>query len=123
MPTVLVVEDDYDFRELERTILQAHGYSVITATNGAEALSILQAQQPCVILLDVMMPVMDGLTFLRERAAITGPTRATPVICVSAGGSDLVTEASRRGAVCCLSKPTDLDVLCDTVERICGRTA
>jgi FixJ family two-component response regulator len=57
---------------------------------------------------------------LREREAVSGPTSATPVICVSAAGDELVTEASRRGAACCLPKPTDLDVLCETVERFCG---
>ena len=73
---VLVVEDDYDFRELERTMLQSSGYEVITASNGAEALSILETQHPCVILLDLMMPVMDGLTFLRERKTAMAARRS-----------------------------------------------
>ena len=116
MPTVLVVEDDYDFRELERTMLQASGYDVITARNGAEALSILETQRPCVILLDLMMPIMDGLTFLQDRKAMTHGGDAAPVICVSAAGKELTAEAVRRGAVHCLPKPTDLDELCDTVQ-------
>jgi CheY-like chemotaxis protein len=119
MPIVLIVEDDYDFRELERTLLQTHGYTVITAANGAEALSILQTQQPCVILLDLMMPIMDGLTFLRECEGARGTTKVAPVICVTAGGKDLAAEAVRRGAAHCLPKPTDLDELCETVDRFC----
>jgi CheY-like chemotaxis protein len=119
MPTVLVVEDDDDFRELERTMLQASGYDVITAANGVEALAILQTRHPCVILLDLMMPIMDGLTFLRERRDAVDGGDATPVICVSAAGHELTAEAVRRGAVLCMSKPTDLDELCETVERYC----
>ena len=101
-------------------MLQANGYDVITANNGAEALSVLEKQRPCVILLDLMMPIMDGLTFLRQRHDSMPETEGTPVICVSAGGADLTAEAVRRGAAHCIPKPTDLDELCDTVAKYCG---
>ena len=122
MPTVMVVEDDLDFRELERVALTLDGYRVLTAGNGAEALALLKTEHPCVILLDLMMPVMDGLTFLRERGNVP-EAQSVPVICVSAGGRDLSAEALRRGAVNCLPKPTDIDDLCATVGRVCGRRA
>jgi CheY-like chemotaxis protein len=123
MPTVLVVEDDRDFRELEREVLQASGYLVITASNGAEALEILHHQRPCVILLDLMMPVMDGLTFLNERRLAVPEAAGVPVICVSAAGKALTSEAAKRGAVQCVTKPTNIDELCDLVDRYCTASA
>lgn len=122
MPTVLVVEDDPDMRALEQTMLECVGYDVKMAGNGAEALERLKSGRPCVIILDLMMPVMDGLSFLRERRRI-GAALTTPVICVSAAGPDLVGEAMRLGAAECLHKPADLDELCETVQRYCPRSA
>ena len=118
MPTVLVIEDDDDMRELERTALETSGYQVVVATNGAEGLQRLRTCKPCVIVLDVMMPVMDGLTFLAERQTY-GRAASVPVVCVSAGGDELMAEASRLGARECLAKPTDFDELCDIVGRYC----
>ena len=66
MPTVLIIEDDPDMRELERTVLECWGFDVRVAPNGHEGLRALAEHQPCVILLDLMMPIMDGLTFLAE---------------------------------------------------------
>jgi DNA-binding response OmpR family regulator len=121
MATVLIVEDDLDMRELERLALETNGFKVVTVGNGAEALAHLQQKRPCAILLDLMMPVMDGLTFLRERRRVPAAERV-PVICVSAAGHEMVVEALRSGAVDCLPKPTDFDELCDIVAGYCRKT-
>ena len=122
IPLVLVIEDDGDARQLEQIALESCGYRVVTATNGREALTAVEHHRPQVIVLDLMMPVMDGLTFLTERHRPANAYALTvPVICVSAAGADFTAEAMRRGAVTCLGKPTDLDQLCDTVDRVCGR--
>jgi len=63
---VLVVDDDYATRRLLRRYLQRDGWTVRTAANGEEALDRVRTQQPGLILLDLMMPVMDGLTFLQH---------------------------------------------------------
>lgn len=107
-------------RALEQTMLECVGYDVKMAGNGAEALRTLQDGRPCVIILDLMMPVMDGLSFLRERRRL-GAAPNTPVICVSAAGPELVGEAMRLGASECLHKPADLEELCETVARYCPR--
>ena len=117
MPRVLVVEDDPDIRALEHTMLECSGYEVDTAANGAEALDALERVRPCVILLDLMMPVMDGLTFLKERQRRAAGD--TPVVCVSAAGPELVAEALRLGASECLHKPADVEDICALVERYC----
>lgn len=100
-------------------MLEASGYRVVMATNGLEALRILRTRRPCIILLDLMMPIMDGLTFLAERKASGDKTDAVPVICVSAGGHEVMDEALRRGAIQCLPKPTDFEELCHAVNRYC----
>jgi DNA-binding response OmpR family regulator len=118
MPTVLIIEDDPDMRELERTALQCGGYQVRVAPNGREGLRALSEQRPCVILLDLMMPIMDGLTFLAERRR-NGNGVDVPVVCVSAAGPEMMDHALRLGARECLHKPTDLDELCERVRAYC----
>jgi DNA-binding response OmpR family regulator len=117
--TVLVIEDDPDMRELERTALACGGHEVVLAANGQEGLRALERRRPCLILLDLMMPVMDGLTFLAERRR-RGVATGVPVVCVSAGGEEIVAEAMRLGAQECVHKPADLTDLCERVEHYCG---
>ncbi len=118
MPSVLIIEDDPDMQALERMALECGGFDVTAASNGAEGLKRLERQRPCVILLDLMMPVMDGLTFLamRERHQLQTDV---PVICISAAGHELMEEARQLGAVACVDKPANLDDLCALVGRYC----
>jgi DNA-binding response OmpR family regulator len=122
MPTVLVIEDDPDMRELERTMLDCNGYDVTLATNGQEGLRALQKCRPCVILLDLMMPVMDGLAFLAEREKRHIGDRV-PVICVSAAGEELLADAVSLGAQECIHKPADFNELANRVARYCESAA
>jgi DNA-binding response OmpR family regulator len=121
MATILIVEDDPDMREIERATLGCAGFDVRTASDGAEGLAQLEAKRPCVILLDLMMPRMDGLTFLAERQR-RGLAADVPVVCVSAAGPEMVAHAMRLGAHECLAKPADLDTLCERVAHYCRRS-
>ncbi len=108
-----------DTRELERYALTCGGHDVVLATNGNEGLRALERQRPCLILLDLMMPVMDGLTFLVERRR-RGINSDVPVVCISGAGADMAAHAVRVGARECISKPADLDNLCSKVTQYCG---
>ncbi len=119
VPTVLVVEDDPDTREMERFALQCTGFHVEVASNGRAALEALSELRPCVILLDLMMPVMNGLDFLKSRQ-LEPALAKIPVICVSAAGPGLLSAALKLGAQECLVKPADLDVICERVRVLCG---
>ena len=67
MPTVLIGEDDADTLEMMEYIMGAHGYGTMTATNGKVALERMRERRPCVVLLDLTMPVMDGWEFRRRQ--------------------------------------------------------
>jgi CheY-like chemotaxis protein len=82
-PTVLVVEDDAPTRELLRRLLEKEGWRVDQATNGREALAAVERSLPSLILLDLMMPEMDGFEFLEEMRR-RGGGRRVPVIVVTA---------------------------------------
>jgi len=117
--TVLVIEDDADMREIARATLDCAGYRVVLAANGEEGLQLLAHQSPCVILLDLMMPVMDGLTFLAERRR-RGLARGVPIVCVTAGGREIQKYALTLGACECLLKPPDFELLCERVRHYCN---
>ena len=83
MSTVLVVEDSQPAREVVMRILKREGYDVLGAANGVEALDSIQREAPDLVLLDVMMPEMDGMTMLRELRE-NPETRELPVILLTA---------------------------------------
>jgi CheY-like chemotaxis protein len=100
---VLVVEDDADTRQLLATLLAIEGYEVVTARNGAEGLIAARQHQPCVILLDLMMPVLDGQGFRAEQVADAAIANV-PVLIVSAR-HDCAKVARSLGAAGCVQKP------------------
>jgi adenylate cyclase len=93
MPRALVVEDNLTDRDMMRRLLVGEGWEVIVASNGREALDRLQSEHPNLILLDLMMPEMDGFEFLAEFRK-TPKFASTPVIVVTA--ADLSLEDRRR---------------------------
>jgi CheY-like chemotaxis protein len=113
---VMVVEDDYAIRETLRELLEDEGYHVTPASNGAEALARLRADEaPQLILLDLMMPVMDGWEF--RRAMEKDPKLSgIPVVLLSADNA-LAQKACAMHVQGYLTKPFELDQLLTTVER------
>jgi adenylate cyclase len=93
MPRALVVEDNLTDREMMRRLLAGEGWEVMVASNGREALDRLKSEHPNLILLDLMMPEMDGFEFLAEFRK-TPKFASTPVIVVTA--ADLSLEDRRR---------------------------
>ncbi len=80
---ILVADDNPDHLDIAKTILEENGYGVQTANNGLEVFSRLEKQKPDLIILDVMMPHMDGLEVL-ERLKRTAETSSIPVILLTA---------------------------------------
>jgi two-component system, chemotaxis family, chemotaxis protein CheY len=118
---VLVVDDDVTIRSTVAEALELEGYLVARASNGAEALQLVRQQRPGAIVLDLMMPVMDGWTFL-EHCRAEPTCHETPVLVISAY-RDLPKDAATLGVNGCLAKPFDLDVLVGAVDRLVRRAA
>ena len=116
---VLVVEDDLDSRTMLSVILGLQGYRTVAAAHGAEALRIAREQHPCLILLDLMMPVMDGEAFRKAQLQDT-ELKDIPVIVVTARYDGPAT-ARRMGAASCVGKPLNVQQVLAEVEAHCPR--
>ena len=112
--SVLVIDDDQDLRRVLMLALTDEGYTVRAAPNGRDALALLESWRPDVILLDLMMPEMDGCTF-RARQLATPGSEDVPVIVLSAA-RETKAEALRPAAI--VAKPFNLPDLLDTVAAI-----
>ena len=105
---ILVVDDDPDILQTLALCLSTEGYGVLMASNGQEALDILRQQHPACILLDLMMPVMDGWQFVSELEH--RGWRKAPLLILSADRA-VQGHATRLHADAYLAKPFDLDEL------------
>ncbi len=115
--SVLVIDDDRSLRALIRSALEEEGYWVHQAANGLEGLKVLAQHTPDIILLDMRMPVIDGLAFARELRAHYGSR--LPVVLVTAA-TDAEKRAQQVGAAEWLVKPFELNELVSTVNRLLG---
>jgi len=111
---ILVVDDEADIRVLIADILEAAGHDVETAADGDEALFLLEQVQPDLILLDLMMPKVDGREVI-EAIRANSANRHLPIVVVSAQFG-LMRKCS-HGVQRYLPKPWDTDVLLETIEQ------
>ena len=113
---LLVVDDEPDIRDLVKEILEDEGYDVATAENGQTARQALRDRKPDLVLLDIWMPDVDGISLLKEWSENEG--LPCPVIMMSGHGTvETAVEATRLGAWEFLEKPLSLAKLLVTVER------
>lgn len=113
---ILVVDDEADIRTLLKEILSEEGYEVDVAANAAQARASRAKQTPDLVLLDIWMPDVDGITLLREWS--TTATNGCPVVMMSGHGTvETAVEATRLGAFDFVEKPLSLAKLLRTVER------
>ena len=118
MAKVLVVEDDPAIRSVVGNLLEAEGYDVTLACDGAAALDHVRLAPPDCVLLDLHMPRMDGPSFLAAWRAERGYRKVPVVLFTSA--ADGVTVAAALDAQACISKPFDLDVVSHTIACVLG---
>jgi CheY-like chemotaxis protein len=96
MTKIAVVEDEKSLAEAYRTILEKHGYEVVIAYDGEEALDVVAKHKPDLVLLDMKMPKMNGLEFLRRTEKTTPPTKV--IVFSNQDTQDDIDEAFRLGA-------------------------
>ena len=114
--TVLMIDDESNSRKVVKLLLEREGYRVLTAPNGEEGLILAKVETPDVILLDVIMPKMDGYETLR-RLRGDQDMHEIPVIMVTAKGTEHDIAASfRRGAVFHVEKPYETKDLLQKIQ-------
>jgi CheY-like chemotaxis protein len=115
---ILVVDDDENILNLEKTILEQKGFSVTTAGGGNEALKVLAQEGFDLILLDVMMPEVDGFTVCRK-IKDDPRLKEIPVIFLTAkGGGEALAEGFESGAVMYINKPFTANKLLTIVNTM-----
>ena len=116
---VLSIDDDVAMTELTAMLLRGHGFQVLTANNGRDALQIIREQHPQAVILDLMMPDMDGRLVCKAIREFSN----VPVIVLSAlNDPDIVASALDSGADDYLVKPVPSEVLAAHLNRLIKRT-
>lgn len=122
-PTILVVDDDALVRSMMRDGLAAAGHAVLAAASGEEALQVAHAERPACILMDIMMPDVDGYETCAALKA-DSRTASIPVLLVSATTDARVTDQAKRvGVAAVLRKPIRMDELRRAVTQALGTSA
>lgn len=122
---ILIVDDDPDIRDVVTVILESRGYEIVTACDGIECLAALRAEKPDLMVIDLLMPKMDGFAVLKElQDGRWSKFRQTPILILSS----VREEASRRryeletalefNVDDYVEKPINPDVLLERVERL-----
>ena len=107
-PTILVVEDTDDARTVMRLTLESYGYTVLEARNGKEAVEAVRRACPDLILMDLHMPEMDGLTATERIRQLKGACEAVPIVAITAYDIYGMKEAAiQSGCNSYLKKPLD----------------
>jgi DNA-binding response OmpR family regulator len=119
MPLVLIVDDSEDLRDTLEMLLMDEGFDVASACDGRRGLHVAREIHPDAILLDMMMPEMDGLEFLSRLSAEASP----PPVIANSGFDGFRAEALRRGAVAFLMKPLSAETLLAAVRSAVERRA
>jgi DNA-binding response OmpR family regulator len=115
--TILVVDDNHDNVEILRAFLESRGYRVAEAPDGKTALAKLEEVQPALVLLDVMMPGMDGWQVCRTIKNHPDYASTRVVMVTAKGGYEDKFEGMRSGADDYVVKPVDLHELAEKVKR------
>jgi CheY-like chemotaxis protein len=113
---ILIVEDNEDARGFMKLLIENYGYQAIEAADGIEALEKFRRQQPDLVLMDVSLPLVDGLTTTKAIREIEG-SGAIPIFVVTAFGKSFQEQAIEAGCNELISKPVDFHILRLLIEK------
>lgn len=118
LPLILIVDDEKTMRMLLKKAMEKEGYRVAEATDGKQGIELYQSLNPDIVLLDAMMPLMDGFTCCEKMQALPGSDR-TPILIITAlEDSESVDRAYKVGAADYVTKPIHWAVLRQRVRRL-----
>ncbi|MDD5218068.1 MAG: response regulator [Candidatus Omnitrophica bacterium] len=115
--TILIIDDEPHIQTMVATRLQANDFKVITALDGKEGLEKVKKERPDLILLDIMMPEMDGYDFLRELKKISGVNLMPIIMFTAKVRREDIDKAIYLGAVDYVIKPFTSTVLLDKIRQ------
>lgn len=115
---ILIVDDETDLVDILKNRLERASYQVLTAYDGDEAMRTAQSEKPDLILLDIIMPRVDGHTVLRLLRADDGYSQVKIVMVTACSDEDNRALALKNGANAYISKPVELQGLCGKIEEI-----
>lgn len=120
MAKILAVDDSVSMRQMVAFTLKAAGHTVTDAADGKQALDLAQKESFDLVLTDVNMPVMDGITLTKELRALPA-YRFTPILVLTTeAGADMKQQGRAAGATGWLVKPFNPDQLLNTLKRVLG---
>jgi two-component system chemotaxis response regulator CheY len=120
MASILAVDDSASMRRMVSETLKTAGYEVIEAEDGREALQKAQAQKVSLVLTDVNMPNMDGITLVRELRGLPH-YKFTPILVLTTeAGADKKQQGKAAGATGWIVKPFNPDTLLATIQKVIG---
>lgn len=119
LKTILIVDDYADTRTMMRFLLERYGYGIIEAVDGHEAIDQVKRHHPDLILMDISMPEMDGLTATQIIRKLDGFGK-TPIIAVTAYGNSYYRQALEAGCDDLINKPLDFKHLEPLLEQYLG---
>jgi DNA-binding response OmpR family regulator len=118
---LLIVDDDHDFRRVAKLALLADGYEVFEAGSGREALDLARREQPGLILLDVLMPGLDGYKVCHQLRANPATNRTAILVLTALGDPTASYKAKQAGADDYLAKPVSVSELRERIKRLLRR--
>lgn len=114
--TILIVEDYDDSRNFLKFLVESYGYEVIEASDGIEAIDRFKQYNPDLILMDISLPMVDGLTTTKAIREFDG-SRHIPIIAVTAFGNLYYKRAIEAGCDELIGKPVDFEVLEPVINK------
>lgn len=118
--TILVVEDFEDNRYLMKYQLEKLGYEVLQAEDGQEAIQMVKYNSPDLVIMDVALPIIDGLTATRIIRKKVDQNSNIPIIAFTASGNSIYKDAINAGCNDLLSKPLEIEMLQPMLEKYLG---
>jgi len=117
-PLILLADDEDDIKVVVRMFLEANGYEVLTAYDGLDAVEKIKESKPDLVLMDIMMPVLDGIEVTRQVKA-QEETKNIPIVMLTAAAqSGMVERAIQAGAADYIAKPFEPERVQEVIEKL-----
>ncbi len=118
--TILTIDDSKAVRDMVRFTLEPEGYAVVGAENGQEGLSQMRAARPALVITDLNMPVMDGLTFISQARTDPAGNGIPIVMLTTESAPEMKAKGKAAGATGWINKPFDADKLVAVTRKLLG---